>query len=568
MNSQDLQNAIQRAQNQASQRQILLAENTLLSALNATNNLNHRLYLYQTLSTFYQSQQDFLGAALSFQKASSEAGQHPAFDLAAAKTFLLAGDPEQSIQHLKQIQNDLRHTDEFVESLSDAYRKARHWHKALETAREGLHRFPNSLKLKTILATSLAYLGEWEEADKIYRTLQPTPELSEIVAGALIDHHRRDEAIAILESGLDTWPDNPRLHKALAMTLWMDGKTASFLDRLEASLQKFPDNTSLHFVYADLLHKSDNTDKAFQVLSQLSEGNNDPAIMNALALLKFAMGNTEEAIALSSQSVELAPFDSSARKNTAALLLRAGEFLVAHEHTSLGLARNPDDQEWIALDVVAKRGSNDQSYRALYDYDRFVRAYTLPTPDGYKSLSEFLVDLAEYLQAEHIFSHHPLDQSLREGSQLALDPNQPQNPLVEKFFRAVQQPIAQYKSDVGYDPNHFFLKKSRSPTKIKGAWSVRLTTGGSHVNHIHPDGWVSSAFYVSLPECVTKPSNDHPGWIKFGEARFDAPGIIAEKYVQPEAGKLVLFPSFMWHGVNPFHEETERITIAFDIALS
>jgi hypothetical protein len=34
--------------------------------------------------------------------------------------------------------------------------------------------------------------------------------------------------------------------------------------------------------------------------------------------------------------------------------------------------------------------------------------------------------------------------------------------------------------------------------------------------------------------------------------------------VKPEAGKLVLFPSYMWHGVEPFESDAPRLTVAFD----
>ncbi|MFO0286777.1 MAG: putative 2OG-Fe(II) oxygenase [Brevundimonas sp.] len=38
----------------------------------------------------------------------------------------------------------------------------------------------------------------------------------------------------------------------------------------------------------------------------------------------------------------------------------------------------------------------------------------------------------------------------------------------------------------------------------------------------------------------------------------------AERWVQPQRGLLALFPSYMWHGVQPFSEGV-RLTIAFDV---
>ncbi|NCW50279.1 MAG: hypothetical protein EBV89_03205, partial [Betaproteobacteria bacterium] len=37
------------------------------------------------------------------------------------------------------------------------------------------------------------------------------------------------------------------------------------------------------------------------------------------------------------------------------------------------------------------------------------------------------------------------------------------------------------------------------------------------------------------------------------------------KEVQPRVGRLVLFPSYFWHGTYPFQANTNRIAISADI---
>jgi predicted 2-oxoglutarate/Fe(II)-dependent dioxygenase YbiX len=55
------------------------------------------------------------------------------------------------------------------------------------------------------------------------------------------------------------------------------------------------------------------------------------------------------------------------------------------------------------------------------------------------------------------------------------------------------------------------------------------------------------------------------GWLALGlappELQLDLP---ASGFVEPKAGRLVLFPSTMWHSTVPF-EQGERLTIAFDV---
>jgi hypothetical protein len=85
------------------------------------------------------------------------------------------------------------------------------------------------------------------------------------------------------------------------------------------------------------------------------------------------------------------------------------------------------------------------------------------------------------------------------------------------------------------------------------------------VNHYHPDGWISSCYYVSVPDAV-KDETAIQGWIKFGEPAFDvALKQPIRRAIQPAQGRLVLFPSYTWHGTVPFHDRAARTTIAFDV---
>jgi uncharacterized protein (TIGR02466 family) len=98
---------------------------------------------------------------------------------------------------------------------------------------------------------------------------------------------------------------------------------------------------------------------------------------------------------------------------------------------------------------------------------------------------------------------------------------------------------------------------------MTGCWSVRLGKEGFHVNHVHPEGWISSAYYAEVPSEVAD-TEAKSGWIKFGEPRFPVPGATPEKFVQPRVGTLVLFPSYMWHGTMPIHGDEPRMTVAYD----
>jgi len=78
-------------------------------------------------------------------------------------------------------------------------------------------------------------------------------------------------------------------------------------------------------------------------------------------------------------------------------------------------------------------------------------------------------------------------------------------------------------------------------------------------------GWISSCYYVAVPDAV-KDESSRQGWIKFGEPSLDvALKNPIRRAIQPAPGRLVLFPSYMWHGTVPFRDKSARTTIAFDV---
>ena len=84
------------------------------------------------------------------------------------------------------------------------------------------------------------------------------------------------------------------------------------------------------------------------------------------------------------------------------------------------------------------------------------------------------------------------------------------------------------------------------------------------MNHVHPQGWISSALYVSLPPRLAGEAED-AGWFTLGQPQEQlGTGLEPWRKIEPKPGRLVLFPSWMWHGTVPF-TQGERLTVAFDV---
>ena len=179
-----------------------------------------------------------------------------------------------------------------------------------------------------------------------------------------------------------------------------------------------------------------------------------------------------------------------------------------------------------------------------------------------------LPGLAAHLRTLHTTLAAPLDQSVRGGTQtdgnLFLRDEPPLQALREAVMETVAEHVARLPAP---ERSHPTLISRRGPLRIAGSWSVRLAGAGFHTDHVHTQGWLSSALYLALPEQSGSPasSNPHAGWLSLGESRDLVPDLPPRRLVEPRPGRLVLFPSTMWHGTRPF-PTGERLTVAFDIA--
>lgn len=289
----------------------------------------------------------------------------------------------------------------------------------------------------------------------------------------------------------------------------------------------------------------------------------DVALTMAAGQAALELGRLDEARRLAATAEARLP-DSPGVLNQAVIVhLACGEADQALAKARKGLAIAPGNQSLWGWAATAARALGDPLYRELYDYDAMVGAYDIQAPPGWSDLPAYLADLAAALNRIHLYETHPSSQSLRHGSQTTYRLTGSDEPAIRAFFQAIDAPIRAHiaKMGEGTDP---VRSRRTGDYRIEGAWSVRLKPGGFHKDHFHPEGWLSSAFYVETPDSALD-SAEKQGWIRFGQppCRTDPP-MPAKHFVRPRPGRLVLFPSYMWHGTVPFTTDERRLTIAFD----
>lgn len=100
------------------------------------------------------------------------------------------------------------------------------------------------------------------------------------------------------------------------------------------------------------------------------------------------------------------------------------------------------------------------------------------------------------------------------------------------------------------------------------AWMNMNPTGGFNAPHTHPGAHWSGVYYVRQPRVDTGNS----GMIEFLDPRSDLPAwrilqsraFRGKRKIRPEAGEIVIFPSYLMHWVYPNETGGERVTIAFN----
>ncbi|GLQ50612.1 tetratricopeptide repeat protein [Dyella flava] len=384
-------------------------------------------------------------------------------------------------------------------------------------------------------------------------------------ANSLIALGEFERAETSLRECLRQEPRHIDAHNHLAQLVWMrTGDSAQTTAVLDQALQIFQGDEALLAAKASILQGAGDVRAAYVCLAtSASRAQATPALLvrAGLAALEF---DPATALTLAERALRISPDNNASRNLLTAALLGTGDARRALSHCEALLAMTPDDQYLIALQTTAWRLLGDARYDACCDYTNLVRPYTLQAPSPWTDLAGFLSDLKQSLERLHNpHGHALLFQSLRHGTETTGDLTRETDPVIQALFKALDAPIRDYIAYIGQgsDP---LRRRNRGTYRFNGGWSVRLRSAGYHANHVHPRGWISSAFYVDLPEGMAEASTQD-GCLAFGQPSIAThPPLQVQRVVRPEPGRLVLFPSYFWHGTVPFHSEKTRLTVAFD----
>lgn len=381
---------------------------------------------------------------------------------------------------------------------------------------------------------------------------------------------RKDEAVEAWRCAIALDPANLEAHRELNALLYRIGREDEFLVSHEEAFRRLPlvrkgERAALLLQKAGLLMDAERFEEArdaFARVAVLAPESAGP--QNGLAAAHARMGQLDASIAAYETSIRLKPDDPATAIHLACVLLQAGENERALRLTADAVAHMACDQAALAVHELALRANGDPRAQALADYERHIQIFDLEPPPGFSTMADFNAALNAHLDTMHTDKREPLDQTLRHGTQTAPSLLAGRNALLGALRQRIEEAVAVYIERMPLDDGHPLTGRRAAGFSFAGSWSSRLHDQGFHANHVHPKGWISSCYYVAVPDAALD-SVAQQGWIKFGEPSFKtAMADTIRRTIQPMPGRLVLFPSYMWHGTIAFRSAATRTTIAFD----
>jgi uncharacterized protein (TIGR02466 family) len=385
---------------------------------------------------------------------------------------------------------------------------------------------------------------------------------------ALYELDQPEAAISAVNDAIRVDPLYLPAHQNLMKIRWFRGEHDRLHDSFRHACDRLPQSAQAHLNLGKALFLSRdfaNAEAALQKAVALDPRSGEA--LNALGQVQRYLSRMDLSLLNHGKAVACAPGNALFREEYGITLITAGEFNRAVEELKRGHELSPRRSTILAHLIIALNETGDSSVARLVDYNRFVRSSRIEVPPGFSSLEEFNTALHEELKSQHSNPHHPMDQTMRGGTQSRN--NLFQNPagLVRVLKDRISAKVREFIQELTPDREHPFLRFTNPRFVFTGAWSTILSESGFDMSHVHNEGWMSGTYYIRIPEFDEAQIANDEGCLQFGEPNrlFASPRNATRMVIRPQVGKVVLFPSYYWHGVRPFTRNGVRHSVSFDL---
>jgi uncharacterized protein (TIGR02466 family) len=431
---------------------------------------------------------------------------------------------------------------------------------------------PQDPTLHGELGLSYMAAGDWQLADESFRTaLNCDPESRRPLAnlGALSQRRGRlAEAIELHRRYLELEPTDLEVRCNLANALMDAGCGEEALAECDRTLAISPGHPKVLATQGAVFCGLEQFERAVEVLygAVVRHRGDEIALIN-MAYAHTRMRQYDAAVSALDKAVGISPDNAKATADLAGAHMALGQVAQAIKFCERFLDRHPGERMVLAIYAYALRDAGRlEESRAILNFDELIQVFDLDAPPDYSSLAAFNGGLAAYIQGHASILNSPVSKATMQGDQtgeLDLDES-PElaalGKLIDQLFRIA---VGQLR-DCGFS-THPTMAYASDSWSLR-VWGVVLGEGGRQAPHLHPMGWMSGVYYVSLPADM-QAAGPQAGWLEFGAPpdRLTVTSEIETRTIEPVEGRLVLFPSYLYHRTLPFESVEPRISVSFDV---
>jgi len=495
-------------------------------------------------------------------------------------------------------------------------------------AKKLLKQFPNAFVLHNLYGSALAGQNKFKPAvDSFRKALQIDPSVAELhfnVGVLLTNLNRSEEAINSYKKTVQLKPSFTDAHYNLGAALQAQGEFEQAANCYKKAIELEPGFFEAMVNLGVVLQEQSQLQEAIEVYQRALTIQKDAKVYFNMGTALKNEGKLGDAIDCYNKALELEPNYAEVHSNLGEVLRDQGRYEESVEFYKQALAIDPslpvanyslavylyDSGDLSgALEHFKASQFADWEERMLYclykteRYDEFKK--NLDELKAVKHNSPFLSTLAQHYaenfgeENDYNFCPDPMsfvfhthipelkgeNSELRKallkeirsadvsekmqgrlynGVQSAGNLLKRPEPVFQQLAKCVAEAVERYRQN--FDGADCVLIKSfPEKTEFASSWYVRMKQGGHLNSHIHEEGWISGAMYLSLP---TDKKHEHEGSIEVSTHGDEYPkkhDNFQAQALAPEVGDFIMFPSSLFHRTIPFSSDEERICIAFDL---
>lgn len=408
------------------------------------------------------------------------------------------------------------------------------------------------------LGVALKQIGRLDEAIAVLKqSLAIRPGAGGTLANlgsALIAAGQYEEALAPLHASVSLDPRRADGWNNLGVALARLNRRIEASEAYQTALRIEPGHLEAALNFADAT--SDSGQAEAIALRILRDHPGHARAANILAAFREKAGDLEGAIAIYGSALANHP-SVALRINLVLALLRCGRAAEALAHADQVIAENPGVTTALAYKCVAlDRLTRIDDLNELMTLDRFVTVTDLPHDP------EFHAMLEAELRGHPSLTFEPEGLVTRKGRQ-SDELAEAGTPALRQLAIIARAHLSRRAAELSSGDHPWLQAK---PTKWDlTMWGTILQPGGAVEPHIHAPNWLSGVYYPAVPEDIAK---GEEGGLAIGLFPTILGGGGTATVLGARPGRLVLFPSWLWHATLPFTGARDRISFAFDLVPS